>query len=264
MKGQSLTIAWLFAHFHRRRAMQRRCRGVLAAIVLLAGSNLAFGEFVDTFEADTVGSFPANWDPWIPGGPTSDTVVIDETTDPGGVFDGEKSARVTFTGGYGSGIITSFDPVEQGIVEFYSRVDDYSERIQIMGLFSYPETEEPGSLLAYVQAMHPFSNYLLRGAGHQDFDTGVPVVLGQYVKFDLHFDVGSGLCSLFINDAATDAVDVPLQNPSDGVTTIRSIHVSDTGGSARWYLDNVSVVPEPGTLCLLVVGSLAVLRRRRH
>ena len=95
------------------------------------------------------------------------------------------------------------------------------------------------------------------GPENEPFDTSVPVVFGEYVKFDLYFDVFAETATLYINDTVTDVIDVPFVNPSDGVAAMNSSHVSDPGGSARWYLDNVSVVPEPATLCLLAVGSLA-------
>ena len=108
-------------------------------------------------------------------------------------------------------------------------------------------------------------HYVVKGAAGE-VDTGVPLVLGEYVKFTLNFDTAMSTFSVFVNDQPTDALDVPFENPSAGITTIRSNHVSDPGGSARWYLDNVSVVPEPSTALLfgLATGSILFRRKAEH
>ena len=175
----------------------------LAAVFFVAPT-ASLASFIDTFEGDQVGAFPGQWQAWVPSGPTSSATVIDEATDPGKVFDGDKSARVTFTGGGGSGIIASFDPVQQGQLQFYSLIDSFSERIVLMGLLNVPDPEQAGAAIANVGVMQGFPNYFMKvGPQNEVFDTGVPIILGEYVKFNLQFDTFTETATLLINDTPT-------------------------------------------------------------
>ncbi len=233
------------------------------AIVLLLIPAVSVANFVDGFEGDEVGSFPGQWEAWTPGGPTMAASIVDEVTDPGRVFSGGRSARLTFTGGYGSGIITSFDPVQQGELQFHSLIDSFSGRVVLMTLLNAPEPELPGVAIANIQVMQGFPNYFMKvGPQNEVFDTGVPIVLGEYVEFNLQFDTFSDTATLLINDNPTNAVNVPFLNPSDAVVAMNSSHTTEIGGFAQWYLDDVSVVPEPSIGFLMVVGVSVGVHRR--
>jgi hypothetical protein len=98
-------------------------------------------------------------------------------------------------------------------------------------------------------------------------DTGVPVVNGEYVKFSIHFNTYTDTGTVYINDVLTNAVDVPFDRSTGnlGVIGFESRHVTDVGGSALWYLDNVSIkpIPEPSTMLLLGAGLIGWAGTRR-
>ncbi len=227
----------------------------ITLVLFISTAVLQASQFVDTFEAEAVGTFPSQWSYFHDN---ADSAVIDEAMDLGGVFAGEKSLRLTFNGGYGSGIQTTIAPLTEGVVSFYARTDSVSDRVQLMGLCNYEDTEAPGSFLTMVQVKNGYANYFV-----DSVDTNVPIVFGEYAHFELYFDIAVSTCTLLINGIVTNAIDVPLRSPSSGITTLRSNHVTDPGGYAEWYLDDVSVVPEPATMSLLALGGLALLKRRK-
>ena len=215
--------------------------------------------FSDDFENVATGSFPAKWTLSYkqPDQINAEAIVVDEATDPGSIYEGGKSVRINFNGGSTSGIQTTFDPVTRGVVTFFCRIDEASDDLQLLGLFNHSNTFAPDSHLICVSA-EPWDNvweYSVSGAS-----IGVPVVFGEYARFDFHFDTDLDSAALYINNQMTG--NYPFENPSDGVTTLRSC--DDSGpGTAEWYLDNVTVIPEPTTLLLLVLGNLALLRKHK-
>ncbi|KKM78494.1 hypothetical protein LCGC14_1359420 [marine sediment metagenome] len=228
----------------------------ITTLLAVSYCSLLAAQFEDDFENDAVGAFPSSWTNFHDN---ADAEIIDDATDPGAVFAGDNSLRVTFNGGYGSGIQTSFDAVTEGVLSFRCRVDSASDDLHLMGLFSYADTEAPGSQLAVVVASPAGGTWHYAVAGYH---TTVPLVFGVYRRFDLHFDTDESTATLYIDGALTDVGTVSMEDTDAGVTTLRSN--DDTGpGTAEWYLDEVSVVPEPTTLLMLALGGLALIRRRR-
>ena len=233
--------------------MKSKSVTILVAVVLLVMviDAQATAVFSDDFENDTTGTFPSQWTIHYKNpDDLVDAIVVNEVTDPGAIYEGNKSVRITFNGGSASGIKTTFEPLTQGVVTFFCRVEWGSDDLQLMGLHNFSDTEAPGSHLITVSA-EPWDNvweYSVGGAS-----IGIPVIFGEYARFDLHFDTEIDAATLYINGEITSIVNFPFENPSDGVTTLRSI--DDSGlGTARWYLDNVTVIPEPATLLLLGLG----------
>ena len=234
-------------------------RWALAILTLtISCASLEAAIFSDGFESDMVGSFPSQW---VYYNNNADAVVVDGIADPTVVHSGNKALQVTFNGGYGSGVITTFDPVTQGIASLAVRVESASDDLQLMGLYNSADTEAPGSQLIVVSAGP-------RNGGWEYIvgltSTGIQVPFGEYVLLGFAFDTVTSSATLYINGQLTNIVDYPFFNPSNGVTTLRSC--DDTGaGTAQWYLDDVSVVPEPATISLLALGfgALAARRRRR-
>ena len=234
---------------------------VLTVLVFLMATDAsATTVFSDDFENDTTGSFPTKWTIFnkYPDQINSVTTVVDEATAPGWIYEGNKSTRITFNGGSGSGIQTTFEPITQGVLTFYCNIDWATDDLQLMGLHNLSDTQSPGSHLITVSACLNNSvwEYSVGGAF-----TGIPVVFDEYVKFDMYFDTKLSAATLYINDEITNFVDFPFENPSSGVTTLRSC--DDSGpGTAQWYLDNVTVTPEPSTFLLIGFGAV-LLRKKR-
>jgi hypothetical protein len=232
---------------------------VAVVVLVLATDVSATTVFSDDFENDVTGSFPSQWtiQHKNPDQINADAIVVDRATAPGAIYEGNKSVRITFNGGSGSGIKTTFEPVTQGVVTFFCMVEWASDDLQIMGLHNFSDTELTGSHLITVSAQ-PFNNvweYSVAGAS-----IGIPVVFGEYDRFDFHFDTDLDVATLYINSQITGVVNFPFENPSAGLTTLRS--VDDSGlGTAQWYLDNVTVIPEPATLLLLGFGAF-MLRKK--
>jgi len=233
---------------------------VVVVVFIIVADASAIMVFSDDFESDTTGTFPAKWTIYskYPDEINADAVVVDRTTAPGAVYEGNKSVRINFYGGSGSGIKTTFEPVTQGVVTFFCMIESASDDLQLMGLHNFLNTELEGSHLITISAQ-PFSNgweYSVAGAS-----LGIPVAYGEYERFDFHFDTDLDVATLYINNQITSVVNFPFENPSDGITTLRS--ADDSGpGSAQWCLDNVTVTPEPATLLLLGFGAV-MLRSKR-
>jgi hypothetical protein len=233
---------------------------IVVVVFVLATDVSATTVFSDDFENDTTGTFPSQWviQHKDPVQINADAVVVDRTTAPGMVYGGDKSARITFTGGKGSGIKTTFNPVTQGVVSFYCMIEWASDDLQLMGLHNFSSTELSTSHLITLSAQ-PYNSvweYSVSG-----FSLGIPVVFGEYDRFDFHFDTDLDVATLYINNQITSVVNFPFENPSEGLTTLKSVNYSGPG-TAQWYLDNVTVTPEPTTLLLLGLGAV-ILRKSR-
>jgi hypothetical protein len=133
-----------FATFLEGGKMKRKnvtiCTMVLILVVVADAS--AMMVFSDDFENYTTGTFPAQWTISYkhPDQINADAIVVDESTDPGAIYDGRKSVRITFNGGSTSGIQTTFDPVTCGVVTFFCRIDSASDDLQLLGLFNHSDT----------------------------------------------------------------------------------------------------------------------------
>jgi len=215
--------------------------------------------FFDDFESDTTGTFPSKWTIYskYPDEINADAVVVDRTTAPEVVYEGNKSVRINFYGGSGSGIKTTFEPVTQGVVTFFCMIESLSDDLQIMGLHNFSNTELDGSQLITISAQIFSNGWEYSVAGKS---LGIPVAYREYERFDFYFDTDLDVATLYINNQITRVVNFPFENPSDGITTLRS--ADDSGpGSAQWCLDKVIVTPEPATLLLLVLGAVLLHKR---
>lgn len=221
----------------RRRIEMKKIILIIIVIFLSAvtshGSNVQFD-----FEDDSVGSFPADWNHFTPT--TSEIEVVDESVAPGAIFDGEKSLRINFLGGSGTGGYTLFDPVYKGVAEFYMRVDHQTDNIGAGIATGAPGTGVIGFGIRYLPEI---PTYICSGW----LDTGVPVIYGEYVKFTMYFDSYLNTVTLFINDNPTDVVNAPFSEPinGQGLISFSSSIETDVGGSALWYLDNISITSVP-------------------
>jgi probable HAF family extracellular repeat protein len=233
-------------NFFRGEKMRRQSILVLVMVVLfvMVADVSAATVFSDDFENDTTGSFPSQWKNY---GSNADVIVVDDVIAPGAIYDGNQSVQITFNGGSGGGIKTTFEPVKHGVITFFCRLESASDDLQLMGLHNFSDTELPVSHLITISAQ-PFNSvweYSVAGAS-----IGIPVVFGEYARFDFHFDTEFDATTLYINGEITSVVNFPFENPSAGVTTLRSID-DTSSGMAQWYLDNVTVTIETATLLLL-------------
>jgi hypothetical protein len=66
------------------------------------------------------------------------------------------------------------------------------------------------------------------------------------------------------NNTRTLTWDLSSYNPT-GATWMQLIFSSNFGGTTpgKYYIDNVQLIPEPATICLLGLGGLALLRKKR-
>jgi len=107
------------------------------------------------------------------------------------------------------------------------------------------------------QATHPFG--WSTGAGQ------TPTVFGQYANLTMEWNFQTSTASSWYNGVLVDN-NIPIS----GITSftgwqIQLGHDSDTGTPGDLvFIDNfaITVSPEPGTLTLLALGGLALLRRR--
>lgn len=230
---------------------------ILVAFLLFVHSFAYSIGFQDDFESYNTGSFPAKWSAFHSN---ADAYIVNEQFN---VHQGEQAACLTFYGGYGSGIQTTFEAIPKGVLTFYSKIEYFTDDLQLMGIFNTPNTEEPGSQVQYVKVGDNSPNYTMKNVGFGIVDTGVQIVLGEYVKFQLYFDSENSACDLYINDMPTEAMNIPFQNPSNGITTLRSNHETYRGNPSKWYLDDVSIVPEPTSICLISLGVIILKRRNK-
>ncbi len=113
--------------------------------------------------------------------------------------------------------------------------------------------------------------FILRGAGRVDTGLDYAANTGYSVVFQI--DQSTDLYDAFITGGTFNnqqiADDAPFQNSYDDATggfdlfIVRSNNNNATAGTS-FTIDNiVTVVPEPGSMALLTLGGLTLLRRRR-
>jgi len=107
---------------------------IIGVVVLSMAGVTSATIFSDDFENDITGTFPSKWviQHKDPVQINADAIVVDRTTAPGMVYAGDKSVRITFHGGIGSGIKTTFNPVTQGTVSFYCMIEWGSDDLQLV------------------------------------------------------------------------------------------------------------------------------------
>ncbi len=226
---------------------------VLFSIGSLAQAGIIFA---DGFEADTVGQPASRWVD-SRGWDRVDTVVSDI------VHSGTKAVKINdSTSSWSRGIkTTDFSPVSAGTVEwtFYINPPSGQSSNPLIECHLVSDNGKPYAtiLLSYDGKVGYGSRNSWQSYTNQSF------VFNDWNKFKAVVDIDANKWSLYYNDNLIVS-DIPSGNPSgDPGNSVNNI--TFTGGSGAtpvFYVDDVSLVPEPATIGLLAAGMLGFVRRR--
>jgi len=101
---------------------------------------------------------------------------------------------------------------------------------------------------------------------YQIQDTGVPIIYDQWVSFELLLDYGADSVTFFYNGAEVGSdtltgIGVGYADTLD--IWLDTIPLAENPNPGDWlHLDDIYITPEPSTLSVLVLGAVALLRRR--
>jgi hypothetical protein len=107
--------------------------------------------------------------------------------------------------------------------------------------------------------------FAIRNPANTDLQTFFSYVEGQTYNIQLYADYDTGLVSTFVDGVFTGDRAFAA-GPAANVTTQEFFfHLNgDLGNANSVALDNISAVPEPGTLGVLVMSGMALAARRRR
>jgi hypothetical protein len=104
------------------------------------------------------------------------------------------------------------------------------------------------------------------GGANYVWDTGVPIIYDQWVSFQLDIDYGNNQVTVYYNGAQV------AQNTLTGVGSgyadqldiwLDTVALADNPSPSDYMMfDDICITPEPTTLSVLLLGGLALLRRR--
>lgn len=104
------------------------------------------------------------------------------------------------------------------------------------------------------------------GGGFNILDTGVPAIYNEWVPFRIQMDYNTDTFTMFYNgeQVASDTMTSSNGDFADQLDIwLDTINLVDNPNPGDWAaFDNIVITPEPGTISLLVLGGLALLRRR--
>jgi hypothetical protein len=283
--------------------VRRRC-AVLALVAGCVGvpADAAFVGPAETFEAQTVGAFPAGWNDFgsaepDPATPNPSAVVVNTTNAFGNAT--KALAPVPAVGGI-QGIYRAITPSS-----FYStradiRVDQFSDfdpnfdpttcgcppgaEVDLaVGplLMSSPGSPQPAEVQLYPGARsQDWRLFVGTPNAVADLDLGLPVTLGKWYGVQLDLDSNAATARSRITDIATgatlldtvtslSALGPGTWNPAvDGIFDIEAfvdIELSAKTTPGLWMLDNIDArVPEPTTLLLLMPALIGAAACRRR
>lgn len=104
------------------------------------------------------------------------------------------------------------------------------------------------------------------GGGFYINDTGVPIIYDQWVSFQLDVDYGNDQVTVFYNGAqvAQDTLTGIGSGYADQLDIwLDTIPLADNPSPSDYVtFDDIYITPEPSTLSVLLLGAVALLRRR--
>ena len=227
-------------------------------------SNTGSGKtlFVDTYESpDSIagstqppannGAFPGDW-----GGPNASSIIVREqgynSETPNPAFGGTQVGFPTFLNGDNGGFAVFDQTQTSGTIHIETRTFIFTGQ---SGALNYVFELENGG-----HGGRAFSINLNNGTWGEDF-TGSSFSVGTYNydewnKVEIDYTLGSDSVMLTLNGVSDTVSNLIARGASQSMAT----HLDIRGNGNGAYLD---FIPEPGTLSLLAVGGLMLLRRRR-
>jgi hypothetical protein len=104
------------------------------------------------------------------------------------------------------------------------------------------------------------------GGNFYIWDTGVPIIYDQWVSFQLDVDYGSDQVTVYYNGAqvAQDTLTGVGSGYADQLDIwLDTVALEDNPSPSDYMMfDDIYITPEPTTLSVLLLGGLALLRRR--
>ena len=236
---------------------------VMTTVILMYGvtAQAAFVAISDNFDSYALGSWPTGWtaNANAVSDPAMNNVVADPTNPANHVF----RLYGTTTGSWGANAFKAFDFPESYTVHLAVRngsevaggVQPYRASFEMRHGTDWPAWTNP-------------SRRLLSFAIDGNIVTGDGRVLQTYVT-DRWYDVavqydrvGTDLTIQYWIDGVNKGVS--NITVSDLTVELSLDHVGLTAIQGSAYFDDLSIVPEPATLGLLLIGGLALLRRKRR